>query len=711
MYNDDLNTDKCNAIEAFFIERAAQLMKSGGVAGIILPVSVLNRNGIHAHAREIILKCFDIVALAEFGSGTFGQTGTNTVTMFLRRKETNTPDADHYKNRVNSWFAQRDETNAVYQDEHLLGLYCNHCGYQLEDYKTFVGGKIDDGFLNTETVQAYYASFFGNQRNAMKDVCDEAKTIRNKYLSRANTRTYKQLPLVEQNQIKEKDFLNFVTAIEKEKVYYFVLAHAVSQPVLLIKSPTSTSDVKKFLGYGWSDSKGNEGIQYLNIGKAKSSDDEDGEDDDTMSQIRGIDGVQTPLFNPANLFDDDKINTLIRKNFMGEEVVIPKNLETYVTKGRLVDMLDFTRTAFTKEFKTSLRKKQIEYRWNSSLMEDILLPIKGSISKIANEQLLEEGQWPVLTQETDKIISGYTNQDNPITDVPLILFGDHSCTLKYVDFPFFRGADGTQLIKTSEEKGCLNKYLYYFLSSIEIENSGKYERHFKYVKKLRVPLPPMDVQKKIVEECEKIYAQVERNNAVILDAISEISATIDALKGQRQSLKSFMTYGKGRVDYAEIAPNSYISTDNMLQNCEGVKPYEGVPNVGTVVAYQKGDILLSNIRPYLKKLWMADCDGGCSPDVLVLHNEKEDSVDSAFIYYSLRRQEFFDYIMSDIKGMKMPRGKKETIEKYEITLPSLEIQKEVVKKLQKLDEQIKEANQQIANASSAKQAILDKYLK
>ena len=321
--------------------------------------------------------------------------------MFLRRKETNTPDADHYKNRVNSWFAQRDETNAVYQDEYLLGLYCNHCSYQLDDYKTFIGGEINDGFLNTETIQTYYASFFGNQRNAMKDVCDEAKTIRSKYLSRANTRTYKQLPLVEQNQIKEKAFLNFVTAIEKEKVYYFVLAHAVAQPVLLIKSPTSTSDVKKFLGYGWSDSKCNEGIQYLNVGKSKSSDDEDGEDDDTMSQIRGIDGVQTPLFNPANLFDDDKINTLIRKNFTGEVVVIPKNLEAYVTKGLVVNMLDFTRTAFTKEFKTSLRKKQIEYRWNSSLMEDILLPIKGSIAKIANEQLLEEGQWPVLAQETD----------------------------------------------------------------------------------------------------------------------------------------------------------------------------------------------------------------------------------------------------------------------------------------------------------------------
>ena len=732
LYNDELNTDKCNAIEAFFIERAAQLMKSGGVAGIILPVSVLNRNGIHAHAREIILKCFDIVALAEFGSGTFGQTGTNTVTMFLRRKETNTPDADHYQNRVNSWFAQRDETNAVYQDEHLLGLYCNHCGYQLDDYKTFIGGEINDGFLNTETIQACYASFFGNQRNAMKDVCDEAKTIRNKYLSRANTRAYKQLPLVEQNQIKEKVFLNFVTAIEKEKVYYFVLAHAVSQPVLLIKSPTSTSDVKKFLGYGWSDSKGNEGIQYLNVGKAKYSDDEDGEDDDTMSQIRGIDGVQTPLFNPANLFDDEKINTLIRKNFMGEEVVIPKNLEAYVSKGRLVDMLDFSRTAFAKELKTNISSiEQFDSRYPLVKLGDLLL---GTPQYGANEKAIEGNPQTDYRyiRITDINEDGTLNDDWRTAanvesqyilsegDILLARSGATAGKAFYYKEFYGKALYAGYLIRFKFDKtSVLPLYVYDLLCSDEYKDwvvktrggTARQNINSQQYSSYAIPLPPMDVQKKIAEECEKIDAQVERNNAVILDANSEISATIDALKGQRQSLKSFMTYGKGRVDYAEIAPNSYISTDNMLQNCEGVKPYEGVPNVGTVVAYQKGDILLSNIRPYLKKLWMADCDGGCSPDVLVLRNEKGDSVDSAFVYYSLRRQEFFDYIMSDIKGMKMPRGKKETIEKYEITLPSLEIQKEVVKKLRKLDEKIKEANQQIANASSAKQAILDKYLK
>ena len=606
----------------------------------------------------------------------------------------------------------------------MLGLYCNHCGYQLEDYKTFVGGKIDDGFLNTETVQAYYASFFGNQRNAMKDVCDEAKTIRNKYLSRANTRTYKQLPLVEQNQIKEKAFLNFVTAIEKEKVYYFVLAYAVSQPVLLIKSPTSTSDVKKFLGYGWSDSKGNEGIQYLNIGKAKSSDDEDGEDDDTMSQIRGIDGVQTPLFNPANLFDDDKINTLIRKNFMGEEVVIPKNLETYVTKGRLVDMLDFTRTAFTKEFKTSLRKKQIEYRWNSSLMEDILLPIKGSISKITNEQLLEEGQWPILTQETDKIISGYTNQDNPITDVPLILFGDHSCTLKYVDFPFFRGADGTQLIKTSEEKGCLNKYLYYFLSSIEIENSGKYERHFKYVKKLRVPLPPMDVQKKIVEECEKIDKAVAEDNEQIRNIEVTISKMMLEVEGDAQKIQklcSAINPSKSDVNSLEksmlvsFVEMSSVSNDGYIEQTVD-KPLADVRK-SSYTYFAEGDIIIAKITPCMENGKCALATGlkngiGFGSSEFHVFRANAKLINNVYLFAYLNRKEIRSKAAEVMTGSSGHRRVPISFyEDLEIPVPSMDKQMLIAEKYKGLMKDIESLKQQIANASSRKQAILDKYLK
>ncbi len=715
LYNDSVNTDKNNVIEAFFIERAAQLMKTGGVAGIILPVSVLNRNGIHAHAREIILQNFDIVALAEFGSGTFGQTGTNTVTMFLRRKETNTPDAEHFKNRVNSWFAQREETNAVYQDEHLLGAYCSHCDYHLEDYKAFIGGMINDSFLKTETVQAYYASFFGNQRNAMKDVCDKAKAIRNKFLSRSKTRQFKEMSLEEQNQIKEQAFLNFVTAIEKEKVYYFVLANTVSQPVLLIKSPTSNADIKKFLGYGWSGSKGNEGIQYLNVATKESEDGEDDEEEDnTMSQIRGIDGIQTPLFNPVNLADDNKINTLVRKNFMGEKVAVPQELVSYVSKARLVDMLDFSRTSFTKEFKTSVvSHDDIDTKWALVKLKSVCESIVSGGDKPQNfaKEQTASLQIPVYANGVvNDGLQGYT--DKAVVNSPCVTISARGTLgfCVYHESPF---VPIVRLIVATPNEKVSCKYLYYALHLVNFVNEGASTPQLSVPKvaEYKIPLPPMDIQKKIVEECDKIDALVTNSNENIQKANAEIESVLNSVTGKRQLLKGIVAFGNGRINYSEIKPESYISTDNMLQNCEGVVPYDGVPNVSNVVAYQKGDILLSNIRPYLKKLWLADCNGGCSPDVLVLHNIQPLQVDTTFVYYSLRRQAFFDFIMSDIKGMKMPRGKKETIERFEIVLPSLEVQKEVVEKLRKYDAEIANAKQQIASAPSRKQAILDKYLK
>lgn len=723
LYNDDLNTDKCNAIEAFFIERAAQLMKSGGVAGIILPVSVLNRNGIHAHAREIILKCFDIVALAEFGSGTFGQTGTNTVTMFLRRKETNTPDADHYQNRVNSWFAQRDETNAVYQDEHLLGLYCNHCDYQLEDYKTFVGGKIDDGFLNTETVQAYYASFFGNQRNAMKDVCDEAKTIRNKYLSRANTRTYKQLPLVEQNQIKEKAFLDFVTAIEKEKVYYFVLAHAVSQPVLLIKSPTSTSDVKKFLGYGWSDSKGNEGIQYQNVGKAKYSDDEDGDDDDTMSQIRGIDGVQTPLFNPANLFDDDKINTLIRKNFMGEEVVIPKNLEAYVTKGHLVNMLDFTRTSFTKEFKTVIMAhNEIESQWPLVKLKNVCKEIisGGDKPKNFSKESTSSLQVPVYANGVvNDGLQGFT--DKAVINEPCVTISARGTLgfCAYHEIPF---VPIVRLIVATPNEKVDVKYLYCVLSKVNFVNEGSSTPQLSVPKvaEYKIPLPPMDVQKKIAEECEKIDKGVELCLDEIKQSQEKIHDIVNSLEGKTVKLASVCELNALTVNPAKNGNKEYIYIDiDSVENGTGHYSLEkkilgsNAPSRARRYA-SSGSTIISTVRPNLRGFAYIEKEipnSVYSTGFAILKPKDEEILANKMLYYQFM---YSDKLMNQMV-QAMPKGSYPSINKNNIDnfdiLVSIGNQYAILEELDKCEVKLSEARELVESASSRKQAILDKYLK
>ena len=158
LYNSDLNIDKNNAIETFFIERAAQLLKSGGVAGIVLPVSVLTKDGIYSHAREIILKYFDIISLTKFDKNTFGKTNTSTVTIFLRRKERNTSDSEHFESRVHDWFNGLSDSDHVYKDVEMLESYCQHMGYNIGDYKTFLQGNISDTLKKSEMFEAYYAA-------------------------------------------------------------------------------------------------------------------------------------------------------------------------------------------------------------------------------------------------------------------------------------------------------------------------------------------------------------------------------------------------------------------------------------------------------------------------------------------------------------------------------------------------------------------------
>ena len=111
--------ETANSIETFFVERAKQLLKSGGLAAIILPSSILSNGGsTYTRAREILLQYFDIVAIAEFGSGTFGKTGTNTVTLFLRRKPSRPDTAEHYRERMAEWFngcAASKRNQAIYR--------------------------------------------------------------------------------------------------------------------------------------------------------------------------------------------------------------------------------------------------------------------------------------------------------------------------------------------------------------------------------------------------------------------------------------------------------------------------------------------------------------------------------------------------------------------------------------------------------------------
>ena len=148
------------------------------------------------------------------------------------------------------------------------------------------------------------------------------------------------------------------------------------------------------------------------------------------------------------------------------------------------------------------------------------------------------------------------------------------------------------------------------------------------------------------------------------------------------SLRDICDYVVTRTNIIE----NYISTENMLPNKGGVCDTLKVPSGGIGTKYQVGDILISNIRPYFKKIWQADCEGACSTDVLCLR--ANENVDSRFLYYLLTQQSFFDYVMSGTKGCKMPRGDKQQIMQWHIYLPSLVEQKKIAGVLSTLDAKI-----------------------
>jgi type I restriction enzyme S subunit len=134
-------------------------------------------------------------------------------------------------------------------------------------------------------------------------------------------------------------------------------------------------------------------------------------------------------------------------------------------------------------------------------------------------------------------------------------------------------------------------------------------------------------------------------------------------------LSSIAYYVTDKISSNDISLSEYVTTDCILQNKKGREVASNLPpQPCCLTRYQRGDILIANIRPYLKKVWFADIDGGASSDVLVFRAKEGHS--PSFLYAVLLQDSFFDYVMQGAKGSKMPRGDKEQILRYEMPILS-----------------------------------------
>lgn len=165
-------------------------------------------------------------------------------------------------------------------------------------------------------------------------------------------------------------------------------------------------------------------------------------------------------------------------------------------------------------------------------------------------------------------------------------------------------------------------------------------------------------------------------------------------------LSDIAFYSKQKISVEDISVKNYVSTENMLPNKNGKIAATTLPKVKQTLKYEPNDVLISNIRPYFKKIWLANEEGGCSNDVLVL--TAKNGIDPRYLYYVLANDKFFDYSMATSKGTKMPRGDKKSIMDYLVPSYSIDIQLKIASVLWNIDEKIR-INEKI-NKNLEKQA-------
>ena len=154
----------------------------------------------------------------------------------------------------------------------------------------------------------------------------------------------------------------------------------------------------------------------------------------------------------------------------------------------------------------------------------------------------------------------------------------------------------------------------------------------------------------------------------------------------KYNLSDICDYAKGKINVSVLDEDTYISTENMMPNKGGITGASSLPTVAQTQSFSAGDVLVSNIRPYFKKIWFAEFDGGCSNDVLVFR--AKEGVSKRFLYYVLADDTFFNYSMATSKGTKMPRGDKAAIMKYQVPDFTYEEQEKIAGLLEALDKKI-----------------------
>lgn len=308
---------------------------------------------------------------------------------------------------------------------------------------------------------------------------------------------------------------------------------------------------------------------------------------------------------------------------------------------------------------------------------------------ITSSRTLDKSKYAFISEETHQKLKRSQIKENDILFSMAGMFLGKTGIVQADDVPANTNQAVAIIRIVPEQANYL--YVYYYLNQKNIVTwinslsgqSAQPNINLKQIGEIEIPLPDRIIQDTIVEMLSAIDSRIELNTAINENLESQAQAIFKSWfvdfepfggvmpeDWRTGSLSEICGYSKDKVNIEDLTLDTYYSTENMQPNRQGAVQATALPTIKQTIACKKGDVLISNIRPYFKKIIYCFADCGCSTDVLCFVPNKSEY--SAFLYCALYSDKFFDYMVAGSKGTKMPRGDKQQIMMYPICIPSTE---------------------------------------
>ena len=730
------------SIECFFVERAQHFLKKDGLMGIVLPSSLLSNENIFTKTREIIFANFNILAIAVMNSRTFGSTGTNTIILFAQKVKKNSEGLLH------TFMEKKDYTQ--YTTSGAIDSYIQKQGYPKDEYFAFMQDDVlGSNLKDTEVFKDYKSNFKISRIN--KSIQKEwfAKSSYYKEEFKENSKEYKNLfaLFLSSNDYKEheeteyrRQFVAFAKGIEEKKLNVYIQTD--NNVVALLQSPpekvdnkSNKAEVVKFLGYDWSERKGDEGIKYLtsHIQEADGSEDDDDTDTEIVQAINSIKYIETPLYNPNDDNDVTKFSYALRKHITDVCTkfsfgLVKGNCEKpynsvaneLLQYAKLTDLIEFDRTAFNLALKTSIEKKTEEVTYKEGIIVDVL----GNVCEIQKGTAItsaeiQDGEYKVVAGGVDfaYMHNKYNRPENVIT------ISASGANAGYVNFWTEKifASDCTTIIGKSYEE---TYFIYYYLKANQAMlfdlQKGSAQPHVypNDIKQIKIPLPQKAIQQKIVAECQVIDKEVQKAYEKIYELQEEIKGLVSNVKGKKTKLGDIYKISSGGtpsrknsaywingdipwVTTTEVTNGIITSTNECITKL-------GLENSSARI-YSEGSLIIAmygqgSTRGRTAKLGIE----ACTNQACAVLYEKKIEVETDFVWFYIQSQ--YEKLRSISHGSVRPNLNANDIINYEIQLPTLAEQKTIVSKIHATEDEISYLKAICDEAPARKKAVLHREL-